>query len=71
MNFLLQCDDCGARVWATGSNDPSTGAIEIDDYPDEWEPNPKLEYNLIEWCNHVEFTVLDAEANGPLWDDVL
>jgi hypothetical protein len=73
VNYHIQCDHCGARVWASGSYDfdPDSGPeCEVDDIPDEWEPNPKLEYLLIEWCNHVEFTIIDTEEDGPLEDDV-
>lgn len=74
LNFYLQCDFCGARVWARGSSDydPDTGPeCEVEDIPDKWKPNSALEYLLIEWCSHIDYTIIDAKEDEPLWDDVL
>lgn len=56
MNFQLRCVECGALVWVTGTDDPSTNAVDLDE-DERWE------WGRGEWpeCGHDDFEIIDSE----------
>ena len=58
MRIKIHCDNCAAVGWGRGEDDPDTNAIEITEFPDEWE-----DVNS-DTCEHDgEVTIIDADSD--------